>query len=407
MASLRGALTGAAARGAGCSKLGWGKPKASRRTMNQRERFHAVFNYEAVDRLPIWDFGFWRETLRRWRREQGMPEDVHPDDFFGMDIQWRWTPVNPGLCPAFETQQIEDLGELEIVRMADGVIGRGRKDGTTMPDFIDHTLVDRASWEEHYKWRLDPDHPDRIGDDFADVVGQAKGRDWPMLITCGSVLGWVRNWFGLENFSYIQFDDPELFVEIVETVGACIAGTLERALAAADEIGTTFDMGHFWEDICYNHGPLVHPKTFREVAVPQIRRITDTCRRHGVELFSVDCDGKVDELILPWRDGGVPIMFPVEIGDWADPVELRQRFGRELMMMGGIDKRTLARSREDIDRMIDHLTPLVEEGGYLPTPDHRVPPDVSLENYIYYLDRIKEVWGKGLDDVRPTGRPVV
>ena len=67
---------------------------------------------------------------------------------------------------------------------------------------------------------------------------------------------------------------------------------------------------------------------------------------------------------------------------------------------------TVTGSAADIDRMIDHLTPLVDEGAYLPTPDHRVPPDVPLENYLYYLDRIKTVWGRGLPDVRPTGRPV-
>ena len=55
--------------------------------------------------------------------------------------------------------------------------------------------------------------------------------------------------------------------------------------------------------------------------------------------------------------------------------------------------------------MIDHITPLVEQGGFIPTPDHRVPPDVKLEDYIYYLERIKKVWGRGLANVRPTGRP--
>jgi uroporphyrinogen decarboxylase len=71
--------------------------------------------------------------------------------------------------------------------------------------------------------------------------------------------------------------------------------------------------------------------------------------------------------------------------------------------MGGVDKHVLAQDRAAIDAMIDHLTPLVEEGGYIPTPDHRVPPDVPLANYLYYLDRIKEVWGLGVN-VRPTGR---
>ena len=374
--------------------------------MNQRERFLALFNYQPVDRIPIWDFGFWDETLRRWRAEQGMPRDVEPDDFFGMDRQWVWGPVNVGLCPVFETEVLEPGDEFDIVRQSDGVIARQPKDFTSMPDFIDYTLTDRKTWEEHYKWRLAPDNEDRVGPEFLQKCREFVGRDYPILIHCGSIFGSVRNWLGLENFSYIQADDPALFREMVETVGNCVAVTLERALTAADALGVTFDMGHFWEDICYNHGPLVNPRTFREVAVPQIRRITDVGRAHGVELFSVDCDGKVDELILPWREGGVQTMFPVEVGDWADAVELRRRFGKELLMIGGIDKRTLARTRGDIDRMIDHLTPLVEEGAYLPTPDHRVPPDVPLENYIYYLDRIKALWGRGLSDVRPTGRPV-
>ena len=36
-------------------------------------------------------------------------------------------------------------------------------------------------------------------------------------------------------------------------------------------------------------------------------------------------------------------------------------------------------------------------------PDHRVPPDVRFEDYLFYLDEAKRVWGKGLDNIKPTG----
>jgi uroporphyrinogen decarboxylase len=378
--------------------------------MNQRERFLAVYNYKPVDRCPIWDFGFWDETLELWRAEQGMPRGIEPDDFFGMDKQWIMTPFYLSLLPGFATKLISENDKEKIVLEGSGVVTRWSKGGTTMPEYLDYTLKDRKSWDEQYKWRLDPDTPGRITGAF---VGRCHNewkdseRDFPVIVRLGSVLGELRNYLGLENFSYIQFDDPALFREMVETVGNCIAVTLDRALTYADQAGTTFDMGHFWEDICYNHGPLVNPKTFREVAMPQIKRITDVARKHGVPVISVDCDGKVDELILPWREAGVETMFPIEIGDWADPLELRRRFGKELLMMGGVDKRVMARSRQEIDAMIDHLTPLVEQGGFLPTPDHRVPSDVPLDNYIYFLNRIKKVWGKSLPDVRPTGTPVL
>ena len=65
-------------------------------------------------------------------------------------------------------------------------------------------------------------------------------------------------------------------------------------------------------------------------------------------------------------------------------------------MMGGFDKHILAQSPAAIDAEIKRLTPLVEEGGFIPFCDHRVPPDVSLVNYQYYCKRAGQVWGKRL-----------
>jgi uroporphyrinogen decarboxylase len=66
-------------------------------------------------------------------------------------------------------------------------------------------------------------------------------------------------------------------------------------------------------------------------------------------------------------------------------------------MMGGVDKRLLAGPKSDIEREVHRLAPLVEEGGFIGFCDHRVPPDVPLENYMFYLEAAREVWGKGLN----------
>jgi uroporphyrinogen decarboxylase len=31
------------------------------------------------------------------------------------------------------------------------------------------------------------------------------------------------------------------------------------------------------------------------------------------------------------------------------------------------------------------MIPLIEEGGFIPTVDHTVPPDISLDNFRYYM----------------------
>ena len=56
-----------------------------------------------------------------------------------------------------------------------------------------------------------------------------------------------------------------------------------------------------------------------------------------------------------------------------------------------MDKRVLAGSKDDIDRMIDRIFPAMQaRGGYLPTCDHGVPEEVSLENYLHFRKRCLE-----------------
>jgi uroporphyrinogen decarboxylase len=62
-----------------------------------------------------------------------------------------------------------------------------------------------------------------------------------------------------------------------------------------------------------------------------------------------------------------------------------------MLLLGGVNKLALIAGREAVDRELEHLRPLVERGGYLPCVDHRVPPDVSYENYLYYLEKKKAI----------------
>jgi uroporphyrinogen decarboxylase len=69
-----------------------------------------------------------------------------------------------------------------------------------------------------------------------------------------------------------------------------------------------------------------------------------------------------------------------------DPVRIRRKFGKGLRLWGGVDKREIARGPEAIDRHLAALAPLIEEGGFIPTVDHTVPPDISWDNFRYYMD---------------------
>jgi len=67
-------------------------------------------------------------------------------------------------------------------------------------------------------------------------------------------------------------------------------------------------------------------------------------------------------------------------------MEWRKRFGKSLRLWGGVVKRELIKGPEAIRAHLRELIPLIEEGGYIPTVDHTVPPDISWDNFRYYVD---------------------
>jgi uroporphyrinogen decarboxylase len=375
--------------------------------MNERKRFLATMQYQPRDRCPIWDFGFWDETLVLWHA-QGLPDDVNDNwkaaRFFGMD-QDDGAGVEMDLLPSFESQVVREDEQYRWVRRGDGVVEKGHKHSTTIPHPTEYLLTGRQNWSE-YKKRLDPADPRRVPAGFAaGLAGKGDAtRTVPLVIWAGSLYGRLRDWIGAENLALMLYDDRALVEEMVAQRAECILQPLAKALAIAKQQGVTFDYASMWEDICFNRGPLIAPTMFREICGRHYRRITDLLAKYGCRIVQLDCDGKIDDLIPTWLDSGVNCMFPVEIGDWADPVALRRRWGKGMLMRGGFDKHILARGPEAIRAEVRRLTPLVEEGAFIPHCDHRVPADVSMANYLIYVEEAKRVWGKGLPDLRPMGK---
>lgn len=371
--------------------------------MNDRERFLATMRYEDRDRAPLCEMSFWEEVIDDWKR-QGMPDHIHwsayddntTDPYFGMDRYRSYTRLTCYLCPSFKEVVIEDRGDEELFQQADGVRVVRHKSIRSVPRHDAHLLTDRHSWQEHYKPRLDPNDPARLPDDWSARFGQPGGRDRtvPLVAEVGSLYGQLRLWMGLERISELIYDDPALLEEMIETMADLALGVLKRHFDADVQI----DACYLWEDMCFNAGPLISPEHVRRFMLPHYRRITEFCRGHSVDIICLDTDGRIDHLVPIFLEAGINVLYPIEIGTTgSDPVELRRRFGRDLRMMGGFDKRILADSKRNIENEVDRLTPLVDDGGYIPMCDHYVPPGVPLENYIHYRKLAVQRWARGVN----------
>jgi len=93
-------------------------------------------------------------------------------------------------------------------------------------------------------------------------------------------------------------------------------------------------------------------------------------------------------------EGGVNCLYPLEAQAGMDCLDLRERYGKRLLLIGNVDKRALVGGRKTIERELERVLPrMIEEGGYIPSIDHSVPPDVPLQHYRYYIDLLRRFLG--------------
>ncbi len=384
--------------------------------MTDRERVKKVLHYESYDRLPVVHFGFWNETLDLWasqghiRKEiaenwaDGNAYDMEISKILGFDFDW-YCVFKPflGLWPAFESKVVEELSDgTKKILNADGVITLHRPGAGSIPCDVDHLLKDRESWKKYYLPKLHWS-PDRVLKAPVKVNGKtvafeeggleflkSKKREFHYGIYCGSLYGLIRNWLTMEGACYLLVDDEALFDEIIETNAEICYQAVKMTL----EQGARFDFGHFWEDICFKNGPLISPEVFRKKIGPHYRRICDLLNKYDIDIVSVDCDGWIDALIPVWIENGVNTMFPIEVGTWNGSIKpWREKYGKELRGVGGVNKVVFSKDKKAVDDEIKRIMELVELGGYIPCPDHRIPPDAKWENVVYYCERMRSFQG--------------
>lgn len=362
--------------------------------MTDLERFLAAMDYGPVDRAPNHELGVWPQTVERWAAE-GMPADTLRfdwfvgEEYFGMDRR-EFIPVNFGMMPPFEPEVLERTDRYEVVRHPSGVVTRALIEGTvgggrmSMDQYISfpvETLADFRDLKKRYEAGL----PARYPANLQDMLPGWRDRSHVLVLgqncAAGGFYWCARGWMGTENLSYAWYDQPALMHEMMEFYTDF---TIEVARPVLEEIDIEyFDLS---EDCAMKNGPLLSPATFREFIFPHMKRLVEFFKSHGTRYATLDSDGNCEALIPLMMDAGIDAIWPLERAADMDPLRIRRQFGRGLRLFGAVDKRELAKGPQAIDAHLRELVPLVEEGGFIPTVDHTVPPDVSWDNFCYYMD---------------------
>ena len=370
--------------------------------MTNRERAMNILHYKPADRLPAVHFGYWQELLEEWADQKKIPRELAEKNYDGSDkdreldkrIGWdfNWASkegMQRGLYPEFEFKILENLPDgSQRVQNRVGLIERIKPGIDSIPSEDDYQLKDREAFETIYKPKMQY-MPERIDFEFYKHFNETRLPDRPVGLEIGSVLGDIRNMTSVVGMSYLIYDeDEELFADIVDTYADMQYKCVEAVLGT----GAKFDFAHFWEDICFKNGPLIAPALFEGLCAKHYKKRTALCRKYGIDIISLDCDGVVESLLPIWFENGVNTMFPIEVGIWGDQFEkARNTFGKGMLGVGGMDKTALRKDKAAVDAEIERMKHLVSLGGFIPCPDHRLMPGTKFELVQYYAEQIKKI----------------
>ena len=364
----------------------------------RREDYLDLMTFRGTDRPMFVElFGPLIGLAEEWRDQGATQEEI---DLIAFD--WDYVPVvrcggNTGLTGGSKPQVIEETAEHIIQRDHLGRTVKLCKGFATIPlplDFPVKTMDDWLKLKPRYAW-----HENRIN--WAAVEAARKAQANGALVVAGIPGAWdtPRELMGEEVACLCYYEQPELMHDIMET----LAETAMRVLDTVSE-KLTIDQLSVHEDMAGRSGSLVGPKQILEYFQPYFHPIWDMLRSRGTRIFDMDSDGNMNSVLESFLDCGLTSMHPMEPAAGMDVVEVRKKFGRKLVMRGGIDKHVLRGTKEDIRRELEYkMQPLLREGGMAFGVDHRIPNGTPIENYRYYVRLGREILGLPPLDSSRTG----
>ncbi|MCD6291144.1 MAG: hypothetical protein J7M34_11625 [Anaerolineae bacterium] len=360
-----------------------------------RDRIRTLLSFQEPDRIGLAD-AFWVDTLARWR-EEGLPADVDPSDYFGFDFDSLFLDASLRL----PERLLEETEEYTIREDKHGFVAKQWKGRAGALGYLDHSVKTREDWARlkhrlavdfggtsriHYVSYFEPFVTYPSWEEIAGYYRELRRRERFILL---HVYGPFEATWRKHGFEATLMDiaaDPGFIADMARAHVDLIIGTLDKAR----EYGIEPDGLFLVEDLGMTTGPLFSPRSYEEILFPEHRRLGDYLRSRGIYYF-MHSDGNIRTLIPRLIEAGIQVLQPLEAKAGLDVRDLKREYGRDLAFMGNISVRKMSASRKDLEEEIRSKLEVAKRGGgYIYHSDHSVPPTVSFANYVYLMELLHE-----------------
>jgi uroporphyrinogen-III decarboxylase len=348
--------------------------------MTSRERVLCAFAHEEPDRVPRW-CGASPEFIAKAKLQLGLSDTEALFRRFGDDFR----RVHARYAGPEEFGPSSNLQPGATYRSAFGVERHGY--GYGQP--LSHPLAQATLEEVHaYPWP---------NPDWADVSQlRAAALSWNRQY---AILGgdWSPFWhdaidlIGMEAIYYKMYDEPELVDAVLGHIVDYYAGVSERIFTAA---GDAIDIYFLGNDFGGQTGPLMGEALFRRFFFPHLQRLCRLGHDYNKKVM-MHCCGSYAPLMRAMIEAGldgVQALQPVTPD--MQPVALKARFGRQLVLNGGVDSQhVLIEGTPELvrQRTREVIKVMAPGGGYIVSASHDYLLDETpVENVVAMFDAVEE-----------------
>ena len=362
--------------------------------MNPRERVLRAFKKlpGLPDRVPV-QFELCRQLSDHLGKVMGIP--VNYTENLYEDVTYRISANELRLALGSDVvvtgASVSD--DYRIVKDERGTwlneYGMRMRQGDIYVEVVDYPLAHALTRSDIETFRFpDPDAPGRFRD--AEALIKKYKNDYLVIGDIEvTVFSLAHQLAGMEKILVDMMMESEYVIPLFE---ACAEFQTAIGLRLIER---GVDAIWFGDDFGTQTSLIIPPETFRNQLKPIYKNMVDRFRRANPEIIPIlHCDGAVADLLDDIRDIGFEVFNPVQPGVPGHlPEDMKSNFGEKFAFWGAIDQQYLLPkgTDEELEKdIIEKISILGKDGGYMISPAHILQKDVSPERVLKFIELCKK-----------------